>query len=155
MSDLFGDWVPKEWITKVLDVVSKNQQWYFLFLTKNPSRYIEFKDLFGDNCLLGATADTQKRFDNAIDAFTKLKYEGVTFVSMEPMEEEIDMVNANLDVFQWLIVGGRSKTTGAEAKQPEWEWVEKVLLQAREKSIAVYFKPNLTVRPEETPFDEL
>ena len=39
MSDIFGDWVPDEWITAVFDACRNNPQNNYLFLTKNPSRY--------------------------------------------------------------------------------------------------------------------
>ena len=39
MSDLFGTWVPDEWIVKIFDVVEKCQQHKFIFLTKNGERY--------------------------------------------------------------------------------------------------------------------
>lgn len=55
MSDLFGDWVPKELIQRVVDFANKSEA-QFLFLTKNPKRYKEFA--FGNNCTLGATIET-------------------------------------------------------------------------------------------------
>ncbi|RLG04189.1 MAG: hypothetical protein DRN54_01655 [Thaumarchaeota archaeon] len=58
MGDLFGDWVPREWILKVLENVSRNRSASFLFLTKNPKRYMEFD--FGDNVVLGATVETNR-----------------------------------------------------------------------------------------------
>jgi len=56
MGDLFGSWVPQEWIESVLDIIRKNPQTTFLLLTKNPSRYHEFD--IPDNCLLGTTIET-------------------------------------------------------------------------------------------------
>src|SRR5262249_19820369 len=38
MADLFGRWVPREWIEAVLDSVRAAPQWNFLFLTKFPKR---------------------------------------------------------------------------------------------------------------------
>jgi len=60
MGDLFGSWVPKEWILKVLDVVSKHKSASFFFLTKNPRRYMEFE--FGGNVVLGATVETNRPY---------------------------------------------------------------------------------------------
>jgi len=56
-------------------------------------------------------------------------------------------------VFDWLAIGGRTKTTKMRAMQPKWRWVEDLLVEARnaEKDIMVYFKPNLTVRPDQLP----
>jgi hypothetical protein len=35
--------------------------------------------------------------------------------------------------------------------QPEWKWVEQLVMQARKDKLMVYFKPNLKVRPTEYP----
>jgi len=58
MGDLWGPWVPREWILKVLEVVRRNPCTRFLFLTKNPRRYFEFIDRMPSNALLGATIET-------------------------------------------------------------------------------------------------
>jgi DNA repair photolyase len=60
MGDMWGDWVPKEWILKVLNALTANPKARFLFLTKNPKRYSEFLDVFTDNMLLGATIETNR-----------------------------------------------------------------------------------------------
>lgn len=62
MGDLFGDWVPKEWIIKVLDAVKKSPSSMFLFLTKNPKRYRDFIELFPDNVVLGATLESNREY---------------------------------------------------------------------------------------------
>ena len=43
MADLFGDWVPLEWIQEVFAACRKAPQHRYLFLTKNPKRYMELK----------------------------------------------------------------------------------------------------------------
>ena len=60
MGDMFGKWVPKEWILKVLEVVKRYPGTTFLLLTKNPKRYLDFyRVLEGlDNVVLGATIET-------------------------------------------------------------------------------------------------
>jgi len=148
MADLFGDWVPKEWIEAVLETINKSPQWRYLFLTKNPKRYLEFE--WPDCCWLGATADTQSRYDIANEVFMELgpSTDCMYFLSCEPLEEWIHLIDP---MFHWLIIGGRSKSSGMPANQPKWEWVESLLLSARQSDISVYFKPNLTVRPREYP----
>lgn len=39
MADLFGDWVPDEWIEEVFQACKAAPQHRYLFLTKNPDRY--------------------------------------------------------------------------------------------------------------------
>ena len=160
MADLFGEWVLDEWINQIIEQCQKNTQWNFLFLTKNPKRYLDFK--FPENCWLGATADTQKRSEAACIAFEQIKntgWGGITFLSCEPLEECINLPvkeNNGQDNFDylpidWLIIGGRSKSSGMPAHQPEWmEWFN-LTQQAIKCGIKIYFKPNLTAMPKEYP----
>ncbi len=48
-------------------------------------------------------------------------------------------------------VGGQSRSTGDQARQPKWAWVESLFWQARKGGAKVYWKPNLEVRPKEMP----
>lgn len=146
MGDLFGDWVPQEWIEAVLKVVRESPQWNFLFLTKNPKRYVGID--FPDNAWVGTTVDIQARVSSAEEAFKQVKAR-VKFLSIEPFLEKL--VFRSLKMFDWIIVGGRSKSTKLPAMQPKWKWVEELLSQAREADCKVYFKPNLEVRPKEYP----
>jgi protein gp37 len=146
MADLFGPWIPDEWIEKVLKVVRENPQWNYLFLTKNPTRLIDID--FPDNAWVGTTVDIQERVDPAKDAFKQIKAK-VKFLSCEPLQEHL--IFDDISMFDWLIIGGRSKNSIMPAGQPEWRWVEDLLFQARKDNVSVYFKPNLEVRPNECP----
>jgi len=146
MADLFGDWVPKTNIQKILDVVKKYKEWNYLFLTKNPKRLLEFK--FPDNAWVGTTIDYQKRVKSAENSFRELKAK-IKFVSCEPLKEKV--VFNDISVFDWLIIGGQSESSKEPEFQPEWDWVESLLIQARKANVKVYFKPNLEVRPKEYP----
>jgi protein gp37 len=156
MADLFGAWVPQEWIDAVMGAIRKAPQWNFICLTKNPERYLTID--FPPNVWVGATADTQARADIAMNVFLTLENGGgtgkrpsVLFLSAEPLSEEIYLIEECLPALDWLIIGGQSQSTGAPAAQPEWMWVESLLTQVRPTGCKVYFKPNLTVRPKEYP----
>jgi len=150
MADLFGEWVPKEWIDSVLDVVRDSPQWTYLFLTKNPIRLIEID--WPDNAWVGTTVDTQRRVKPVEDIFREVKAP-VKFLSCEPLLEELTF--SDLSMFDWLIIGSRSKNSQLPAFQPEWAWVESLFNQARKAGLKVYFKPNLTIRPREYPLADL
>jgi protein gp37 len=149
MGELFGDWVPEEWIDAVFESISKNPQWNFILLTKNPERYLNLE--FPKNVWIGATADTQERANTALRVFYQLKaikeVQNVLFLSCEPLLEPV-VISRHIE---WLIIGGRSKNTQGPASQPEWKWVLNLTLQAKEFGIPCYWKPNLKVRPEEYP----
>ncbi len=173
MADLFGKWVSMEWIDQVLDAVRQAPQWNFLFLTKNPERYLEID--FPRNCWIGATADTQQRMDRALQVFKELHNRGSKmtflpemFVSCEPLSESINLLSRSIShihpddlpeflgeqavsYLDWIIIGGRSQSSKMGAGQPEWSWVETLLFEARIADVQVYFKPNLTVQPKEYP----
>ena len=61
MADLFGAWVPDEWIKAVFDACAAAPQHRYLFLTKDPGRYCDLERAgllpSGDNYWFGATYD--------------------------------------------------------------------------------------------------
>jgi protein gp37 len=92
MGDLFGEWVPKEWILKVLDAIRNNPKSYYLFLTKNPKRYLEFLELYPSNLVLGATIETNKEYPVSKAPSTAERYKAMTelpwknkLISIEPI----------------------------------------------------------------------
>lgn len=104
MGDLFGDWVPKEWILKVIDAIKTNPSSYFLFLTKNPKRYFEFLEAFPKNLVLGTTIETNREYKvssapSVVERFkcaTSLPYK-IKMVSIEPI------MDFDMDVFlSWI-----------------------------------------------------
>jgi len=146
MGELFGEWVPQDWINAVMTVVRENPQWDFLFLTKNPPRLPEID--FPWNAWVGTTVDTQSRVEAAETAFEKVKAP-VKFISCEPLLERITF--NHLSLFNWIIIGGCSKNTKQPGSQPEPEWVDHLVNQAREARCKIYFKPNLKAIPEGMP----
>ena len=99
MGDLFAEGIPKEWVLRVLRHIERYPKTYFLFLTKNPSRYHEFLEHFPENAVLGATIETNKddlytehRISKAplpsrrYRAMAKLEWD-LKFISIEPILE--------------------------------------------------------------------
>jgi protein gp37 len=149
MADLFGEWVPDEWIDKVLASVRMAPQWTFIFLTKNPGRLADID--WPNNAWVGTTVDCQARVEPAQNAFRNVKAR-VRFVSCEPLNERVTFTD--MSMFNWAIIGGRSKTTGAAAFQPEWEWVIDIVRKAMDAGIMWYRKPNLdlnAIAPKDYP----
>ena len=146
MADLFGAWVPRDWIEAVLEQVRACPQWTFLFLTKNPKRLAEFT--WPDNAWVGATVDTQARVARTEDAFRNVTAR-IKWISCEPLTDDLRF--RSLDLFNWVVIGAKSQTTRCVAGQPHWEWVENLIRQARAAGCRCYIKPNLTVRPKEFP----
>jgi len=150
MADLFGEWVPQEWIDAVLEACRNSPQWNYLFLTKNPAR-LPLID-FPENAWVGTTVDVQARVKPAIEAFRNVKAT-VRFVSCEPLRESV--VFPTMEMFDWVIIGGQSKTSREGEAQPQWEWVWSLTQKARDDGCKVYWKPNLRPeRPREYPDQE-
>lgn len=149
MADLFGKWVPSEWIEAVLQQVRANPQWNFLFLTKFPIRLAEFT--FPDNAWLGTSVDAQARIPNAERAFARVQG-GVKWLSCEPMLERLTFTR--LDLFDWVVIGGASRSTQTPEFRPPREWVEHLEGQAAQAGCKVYEKTNLLERKRQYPGQE-
>jgi len=148
MADLFGQWVPREWIEAVLAVVRDNSSWNFLFLTKFPIRMAEFE--YPDNAWLGTTVDLQARVKNAERAMRDVKA-SVKWLSIEPLLEPLKF--EDLSAFQWMVIGGAS----ASSQTPEWRpprrWLWDLTFRAQDAGCLVYHKTNLPDRLKQFPSD--
>lgn len=146
MADLFGQWVPSEWVEAVIDVAKRCPQWNFLFLTKFPQRLCKFE--FPANAWVGTSVDCQARVANAEKAFRKLKC-GVKWLSCEPLIEPLHF--EDVGAFDWIVIGGASRST----KTPEWHpprsWVSAIEDEAARAGVKVYEKSNLLERIRQYP----
>jgi len=94
MGDLFGDWVPSEWILKVIEAIKNSPSSYFLFLTKNPKRYMEFLDLYPENIVLGATIETNRDYPVSKAPKTTERYE---FMKKLPFKNKVVSIEPIMD----------------------------------------------------------
>jgi protein gp37 len=138
MADLFGRWVPKEWIEAVLAEVRTAADWNFLFLTKFPNRLAEFE--FPDNAWVGTTVDCQARVENAEKSFRKVKA-GRKWLSCEPLIEPLRFTD--LGAFDWVVVGGASASSQTPAWLPPRKWVDALEREADRVGCFVYEKTNV------------
>jgi len=72
-----NSWVPGEWIEKVLRYVRSRPKVNFLFLTKNPKRYLEFEDKLSDNVVLGVTLETNRDYKLSRAPTPRERYEAM------------------------------------------------------------------------------
>lgn len=103
MGDLFCDAVPDDWIYKVLHAIEEHSKpgQKFLFLTKNPIRYLDFlKEFNPERDYLGITIETDLDYSHFktyiseapspvsrlyVAKYLRKKWRGVLFVSIEPV----------------------------------------------------------------------
>ena len=150
MGELFGPWIPFEWIDEIFGSVRANPQWTFLFLTKFPDRLLGLD--WPANAWIGATVDRQIRVSRTVHVFARLKemkLNNKLFLSCEPLLEQITFYPKTWDYIDWLLIGALSK--GRVKVQPKNSWVEYLLFRARGNAIPVWFKDNLIYRPQEVP----
>lgn len=131
--DMFGSWVPSEWIESILQKVRLYNWHTYQFLTKNPKRLFEFE--FPSNSWVGVSVTSDK--DKAsVDILKKVKAT-VRFLSIEPLLGDIKF---DFDGVQWVIVGAQ---TGKNPVRPEREWIDNIIKKAHRRRIAVFTKDNL------------
>jgi protein gp37 len=142
MADLFGEWVPQEWIDKVFDAALAAPEWEYLFLTKFPQRYRRIN--LPPKAWFGASVDIQKRVKVTEKAMPLLDV-AVRWISVEPMLEPIKF--NDLSWCDLVVIGAQSETMQPDghvpAFAPNLEWVTDLIAQARSFNVPVYLKPNL------------
>jgi protein gp37 len=145
MTDLFGAWVPDEWIKEVFKACEKAPQHRYLFLTKNPKRYIELAVegvlVFGAEKWYGTTI-TDESDAGRVRIMEKAICESPlsnAFLSIEPLLGKIDIDSAALESINWLIIG--AETGNRKGKIiPRREWVELICAAADKHRIPVFMK---------------
>lgn len=145
MADLFGEWVPDEWIKAVFEACEKAPQHRYLFLTKNPKRYAELaeKGLLIDspNFWYGSTATNSRMARFVRPKHDTTKYN--TFISIEPLLEKWDMnPYGDFNSSQWIIVG--AETGNRKGKViPKKEWIMNIKNQCRSSGVPIFMKESL------------
>lgn len=142
MADLFGPWVPDEWILKVFDACKQASNHRYLFLTKNPARYVALgeKSLLpeDDNFWYGTTTE-----DPDQQAFFSKRHH--TFVSVEPIMApfgNVDLASGIVSTAEWAIFGAE---TGSRTDKivPERSWVEGVVQAFQDMGKPVFMKNSM------------
>jgi protein gp37 len=142
MADLFGSWVPQDWIDQVYAAMLAAPQWRYLTLTKFPQRYK--RNGIPPWLWAGTSVDSQKRVKTAEKSMRDLPA-AVRWLSVEPLEEPLTF--SDLSWCDWVVIGSRTATRQPDGPVPEFappfEWVTDIVAQAREAGARVYLKPNL------------
>ena len=141
MGDLFGEWVPDAWIDEVF-AAARRAPWHtYLFLTKNPGRYIELERAVllphESNFWYGSTIT-----DPTMPYF--FSDDVNTFLSIEPLLEPFrDYDNPTpLRGIDWVIIGAMTGNSRFKYR-PKREWVEEIVAAAKEAGVPVFMKESL------------
>lgn len=158
MADLFGEWVPDEWIDDVIRVTQQATWHRYLFLTKNPERYDAWLERFEEskvegldvikNCWFGASASNNQELERA-------NRTRATWLSIEPIRERIDTEEDQfgehiqnpdgvLEMTRWLWVVIGAETGNSRNKvRPRKEWIEAIVDRCDFYGIPVFMKESL------------
>jgi protein gp37 len=154
VADLFGDWVPEEWIKQIINYTCFAAPWHiFQFLTKNPKRLKDFKP-WPLNCWVGTTVTTQEDADERLPWLLQVDAP-VRFVSHEPLLSSINMVrwlshvHFSGPLIGWGIIGAM---TGPGAVKVKPEWVRGLIDQYRNAGVPLFLKDNLIFNEHEKPY---
>ena len=142
MSDMFGEWVPDEWIRDVFKACDEAPQHRYLFLTKNPGRYRELSSegLLPRKHWYGYSATKQEdlwTFRHADDCPCEN-----LFVSIEPIHGEMHPAFSTHTPADWVIIGAETGNR-KDKVVPKKEWVEGIVEECRHAGIPVFMKESL------------
>lgn len=146
MADLFGEWVPDSWIEDVFDACENAPQHRYLFLTKNPSRYVRLARAgllsSRDNMWYGITMTRPSEpfyFDQDRN----------TFISVEPISSDFSngviVGQENIDPMQhvdWIIIGAETGRRKGKIV-PKKKWIDSVTAICDKYDIPVFMKDSL------------
>lgn len=159
MADLFGEWVPDEWIDSVISATQKATRHRYLFLTKNPDRYDEWLERFEEgkiqsfvseieNCWFGASASDNEQLEraNRTHAF---------WLSIEPIREHIFTDEDQFMEFKqtpageiecarwaWVVIGAETGNSKNKVV-PKKEWVMEIAERCDYYGTPVFMKESL------------
>lgn len=156
MGELFGEWVPDEWIDEVFRATQQATQHRYLFLTKNPERYGEWLERFEEgriegldiieNCWLGASASNNDELERANRSMA-------CWLSLEPIRERIDTEEdqfmefrpydgAELRRWEWVVIGAETGNSKNRVR-PEKEWIDDIVRVCKVYGTPVFMKESL------------
>jgi len=148
--DMWAEDIPNEWIDRTLNHCIKYPKNIYLFQSKNPERFIKFRDKFLElQCILGTTMETDKQellnkiskaptINERSDAMTIKGFR--KFITIEPI------IDFNLNSFvseirrtrpEFVNIGADSNSN-PNLPEPSWEKVQQLI-----KELETFTKVNL------------
>lgn len=138
MADLFGEWVPREWIRDVFGACAAAPRHRYLLLTKNPARYrsLQSRGWLPYEFWYGTTVTTGKG-----EYFSHSEYR--SFLSIEPIVCPVNIDRRPQQVLpDWVIVG--AETGNRKGKViPEKAWIDDILAACVRANVPIFMKESL------------
>lgn len=141
MADMFGNWVPEDWIDQIFTACLAAPQHRYMFLTKNGKRYMELakKGIMPDteNFWYGCSVTRPEE-----PFFFSDRYK--TFASIEPILEPFDWVPGlkHIELPDWIIAGAETGNRKGKVK-PKRDWLGGIINGCAEHHIPLFMKESL------------
>ena len=155
MGDLFGEWVPDEWIQEVFEACAAAPQHRYLFLTKNPARYKEvekivhwssFEEMHIEKSkptmLLGASATNDAQMKAVYDSYAD-------WVSIEPIHEQLlpewfvsSIGDIEFSRWEWVVIGAETGNSKHKVG-PKKDWIQEIADVCERYGTPVFMKESL------------
>lgn len=141
MADMFGDWVPEDWIDQIFTACLAAPQHRYLFLTKNGKRYMELAKngvlVDRENFWYGCSVTRPEE-----PFFFSDRHK--TFASIEPILEPFDWVPGlnHIELPDWIITGAETGNRKGKVK-PERDWLDGIINGCAEHHIPLFMKESL------------
>ncbi|AGZ61785.1 MAG: hypothetical protein AV945_gp40 [Phormidium phage MIS-PhV1B] len=169
MTDLFGEWVPDEWIDKIFAYMAMASQHTFQILTKRAERMQNYFDGLSarrineaaykidktriipfiplPNVWLGVSVENQKAADDRIPLLLATPAK-IIFLSCEPLLEAIDLrkhfrTSNSGDILTWLDYLHFiiiGGESGSKARPCDVNWIRSIVQQCKPTNVAVFVK---------------
>lgn len=145
MADLFGEWVPDEWITQVFEACVAPHR--YLFLTKNPQRYWDLYEnglMPKDRSRMWFGCSVTRADDPFfyIEGTSDVGEDHNGFLSIEPMLEDFKVRDLTYTGLKWVIIGAETGNRKGKVV-PQKEWIDHLLESCDLSGIAVFMKDSL------------
>lgn len=140
--ELFGNWIPDQYIKEILERCVEHPEHNYMFLTKNPDRYSELdkKGIIpcGDNFWYGFSYTSSGCA--TWDGGDGRKH---CFACADPLLGDIEGFGAGCPpVAEWVIIGAETGN-GQKVVTPKKAWIVKILEHCDKHKIPVFMKDSL------------
>lgn len=138
MSDLFGEGVSDETITRVFEIMASTPHHRYQVLTKRPNRAVKLADAlpWPDNIWLGVSIEDD-RYVGRADLLRRIPA-AIRFISAEPLLGPLPSLD--LTDIDWIIVGGESGRSRDKIRPMSAEWARDLRDRALQLGTAFFFK---------------
>ena len=141
MADVFGAWVPDSWLDEIFAACGKYPVHNYLFLTKNPDRYLQYHVPDSrENLWFGTSITKEEEMARILSLPKACK----TFISIEPVLEDLhpERQSALFGLIDWVIIGAETGNR-KDVTVPRKEWVESIIKECRKYGRPVFLKDSL------------